>query len=141
MRDRYGAKQDRLVELIEQDEREKHEAGECEGAPVCGECLDAQERGEKMKFRKKPVVIEAELITEDMALDCLINRKPGPFGLHFNGDFNPHTRQLHRAWISIKTFEGDMRAVPGDWIIKGIKGELYPCKPDIFDATYEAVET
>ncbi len=56
--DRYGAKQDRLDELIEQDEREKHQAGDCKGAPECGECLDEQEGGEKMKFRKKPVVCE-----------------------------------------------------------------------------------
>lgn len=39
--------------------------------------------------------------------------------------------------LSIKTLEGEMVAVPGDWIICGVKGELYPCKPDIFDATYE----
>lgn len=37
----------------------------------------------------------------------------------------------------IQTLEGVMRAYPGDWIIRGVKGELYPCKPDIFDATYE----
>lgn len=39
--------------------------------------------------------------------------------------------------VSIKTLEGVMRAEPGDWIIKGVKGELYPCKPDVFAATYE----
>jgi hypothetical protein len=41
--------------------------------------------------------------------------------------------------IRISTFEGEMTAQPGDWIIKGVKGELYPCKPDIFAATYEPV--
>ena len=40
----------------------------------------------------------------------------------------------------IETLEGEMRADPFDWIIKGVKGEFYPCKPDIFAATYEAVE-
>lgn len=40
--------------------------------------------------------------------------------------------------IEIDTLEGTMRAHPGDWIIKGVKGEFYPCKPDIFEATYEA---
>lgn len=41
--------------------------------------------------------------------------------------------------ISIRTLEGDMRAELGDWIIKGVQGEFYPCKPDIFAATHEAV--
>lgn len=39
--------------------------------------------------------------------------------------------------IAIETLEGTMRALPGDWIIRGVKGEFYPCKPEIFDATYE----
>lgn len=39
--------------------------------------------------------------------------------------------------ITIPTLEGDMKAMPGDWIIKGIKGEFYPCKPDIFAASYD----
>ena len=42
--------------------------------------------------------------------------------------------------IEIETLEGTMKADPGDWIITGIKGEQYPCKPDIFEATYERVE-
>jgi hypothetical protein len=41
--------------------------------------------------------------------------------------------------IAIKTLEGVMRGDMGDWIIKGVKGEFYPCKPDIFEATYESV--
>ena len=42
--------------------------------------------------------------------------------------------------LRIRTLEGEMRAEQGDWIIRGVQGEFYPCKPDIFDATYEAVE-
>lgn len=42
--------------------------------------------------------------------------------------------------IRIQTLEGDMLARQGDWVIKGVKGEFYPCKPDIFEATYEPVE-
>lgn len=42
--------------------------------------------------------------------------------------------------LKIGTFEGEMTAELGDWTIKGIKGEFYPCKPDIFEATYEKVE-
>ena len=43
------------------------------------------------------------------------------------------------ADIAIRTLEGEMRAIPGDWIIRGVQGEFYPCKPDIFAATYEPV--
>ncbi|HLE04564.1 MAG TPA: hypothetical protein VI729_08150 [Anaerolineales bacterium] len=42
--------------------------------------------------------------------------------------------------VDIPTLEGTMRCDPGDWIIRGVKGEVYPCKPDIFEATYEEVE-
>jgi hypothetical protein len=42
--------------------------------------------------------------------------------------------------IEIETLEGTMTATPGDWIICGVQGELYPCKPDIFEATYEPVD-
>ena len=44
------------------------------------------------------------------------------------------------SWLEIETLEGTMRADPGDWIVTGIKGEQYPVKPDIFEATYEPVE-
>lgn len=46
----------------------------------------------------------------------------------------------NRGGIGISTLEGEMEIKPGDWIIKGVKGEFYPCKPDIFEATYEEVE-
>jgi len=42
--------------------------------------------------------------------------------------------------MEIETLEGKMKANKGDWIIKGVKGELYPCKPDVFEMTYEKVE-
>jgi hypothetical protein len=45
-----------------------------------------------------------------------------------------------RVFVQIQTLEGTMRADEGDWIIRGVKGELYPCKPDIFEATYEPAE-
>ncbi len=83
-------------------------------------------------FRKKPVVIEAFQVHPD----------------------DGHTRQLPPMWLVdgmvsgavvpvegggllIKTLEGVMEAEVGDWVIQGIKGEMYPCKPDIFAATYE----
>ena len=49
-------------------------------------------------------------------------------------------KHLGDALITIHSLEGDMHAMPGDWIITGIKGEQYPCKPDIFEATYEPVD-
>jgi hypothetical protein len=45
-----------------------------------------------------------------------------------------------RHKFAVETLEGTMRGEPGDYLIKGVKGELYPCKPDIFEATYEPVE-
>jgi hypothetical protein len=82
------------------------------------------------KFRKKPVVIEAFKVgsadAPPWALDAL-NAASMSYSA-INGK------------LTIRTLEGDMRADPGDWIIRGVKGELYPCKPDIFAATYEPVE-
>lgn len=86
-----------------------------------------------MKFRKKPVVVEAVQ---------WLNRKivcpPGPDW--FVEAENRSIIQLYGDSLSIITLEGVMEAKPGDWIIRGIKGEVYPCKPDIFEATYEPVE-
>lgn len=81
------------------------------------------------KFRKKPVVIEA---------------------VHYGPYTMPTVELIEFTWgkditltengLVIHTLEGDMLASPGDWIIKGVHGELYPCKPDIFEQTYEAVD-
>ena len=79
------------------------------------------------KFRKKPVVIEAVQIT-NATFDA-----PHPNPEHIQGlIYDP----VQRA-VFIKTLEGEMRGDLGDWIITGVKGERYPCKPDIFQATYE----
>ena len=82
-----------------------------------------------MKYRKKPVVIEAFQYRageqrSEVAEDVIAGR----------------VRYAEDGTMLIKTLEGVMEAKPGDWIIRGVKGELYPCKPDIFDATYEAAE-
>lgn len=84
------------------------------------------------KYRKKPVVIEAKqwfkfgdhksvswYSSNDMGREC---EKCGKI-------------MADHAWV--KTLEGGHIVCPGDWIITGVKGEVYPCKPDIFDATYE----
>lgn len=86
------------------------------------------------KYRKQPVVIEAWQLdferwneTPDWLLAAIIRggvwmqRGPEPY-------------------LTIRTLEGNHRANPGDWIIQGVMGELYPCKPDIFALTYEAAE-
>lgn len=76
------------------------------------------------KFRKKPVVIEAvqftgnfDEIEEFVGGDCCFNK----------------------GELVVATLEGPLRASNNDWIIKGVKGEFYPCKPDIFEATYEPI--
>ncbi len=89
-------------------------------------------------FRKKPVVVEA--VKWDG--DALIADTPEWFvsalerGAHVGG-FVVNTR----GELMIFTLEGNMIASGGDWIIKGVAGEFYPCKPDIFAATYEAIPT
>ena len=80
-----------------------------------------------MKFRKKPVIIEAyqfcnparEFQEGDMFME---------FPIH--GDEKGY-------YLTIPTLEGDHRASEGDWVITGVQGEQYPCKPDIFEQTYE----
>lgn len=85
------------------------------------------------KFRKKPVVIEAtQLINNEFRSldDISINDcKDWKTGTDENG-----------FYVKIPTLEGEMRANNNDWIIKGVNGEYYPCKPDIFEKTYERVE-
>ena len=80
-----------------------------------------------MKFRKKPVVIEAIQWTGDNV---------GEIGEFLAGVAGVHWANSGRN-VVIPTREGDMAASPNDWIIKGVAGEFYPCKPDIFEATYE----
>lgn len=80
-----------------------------------------------MKFRKKPVVIEAEQYRDDDS-DLPFIDIDGGGPLNFDED-------EHRQYI--QTLEGKLWVSDGDWIIKGVKGEFYPCKPDIFEQTYE----
>jgi hypothetical protein len=95
------------------------------------------------KYRKKPVVIEAMRWSGNDANDwrdaydfCKnaqgVSQLTGP---------HPVDEASNLARVSIVTLGGVMFAEPGDWIIKGIKGEFYPCKSDIFEATYERVAT
>lgn len=88
------------------------------------------------KFRKKPVVIEAVQITTKTIYDNTYRREPMSW-LDDAIDAGKVTIDERDLSASIETLEGVMYADPGDWIICGIQGEIYPCKPDIFAATYE----
>ncbi len=89
------------------------------------------------KFRKKPVVIEAVIWTGKNFDEIS----------HFTGDWHGHKKShedaeeaaIRTGCLYISTLEGDMKAASGDFIIKGVNGKFYPCKPDIFEKTYELV--
>ena len=84
------------------------------------------------RFRKKPVEIEAVRWWPGVDIEGVCEYQAGP-----NHPDQPRGTPLFAV---IDTLKGKMQVSPGDWVIKGIKGELYPCKPDIFEATYETVE-
>ena len=89
------------------------------------------------EYRKKPVVVEAVQFTKEMVL----GKEPLPACVTFAQRWwNPETGEIRTYDYYIKTLEGDMVVRIGDWIIKGVKGECYRCKPDIFEQTYELVE-
>ena len=80
-----------------------------------------------MKYRKKPVVIEAIQWT-------------GKNPLEISAWANKRFSRTRDNYLIIETLEGSHYAKKGDWIIKGVKGEFYPCKPNIFEMTYEKVK-
>jgi len=90
------------------------------------------------KFRKKPVVIEAEQWFPDKKVEGVVQYQPPDAVLGGRG--YGEQRFPQEPYPAVVTLEGPMRVSPGDWIITGVKGEKYPCKPDIFAATYEPVE-
>lgn len=81
------------------------------------------------EYRKKPVVIVAEQYHSGI-----------PMSNEFRSLFSEDVFFDDVGVLCIRTREGTMTANSGDWIIRGIKGEFYPCKPDIFDATYEPAD-
>jgi hypothetical protein len=97
--------------------------------------MSHKRRAEGGRYRKRPVEVEAMQFLGPImdagylvAFDDWMVAHQGKRGARYAG------RQL-----IIRTLEGDMIADPGDWIIQGVQGELYPCKPDIFAETYEPV--
>lgn len=93
------------------------------------------------RYRKKPVVIEAmrfsgpnyQAVLNWMGSKWPEHQHPEIAGCYGNGPGDDFV--ANGMWI--KTLERDMTALVGDWIIRGVKGEFYPCKPDIFEATYD----
>ena len=96
-----------------------------------------------MTYRKKPVEIEAFRLGYDFMPDWFMSEiTKNNIVTMFKNNYEPESpfedcSKLIEA--DIKTLEGTMRANNGDYIIKGVKGEIYPCKPDIFEATYQKV--
>jgi hypothetical protein len=80
-----------------------------------------------MKYRKKPVIIDVIQFDGYNNRECVL----------FIGEDN-YDNKLN--YLNINTLEGNMRVSKGDYIIKGVKGEFYPCKQDIFEMTYDKVE-
>ena len=88
------------------------------------------------QYRKKQVVIEAMKVRE---LLSTVSTREGDWPRWASESFDSGTIRLGHHSVEIETLEGTMVGNAGDWVIRGIKGELYPCKPDIFAATYEAI--
>ena len=94
-----------------------------------------------MKYRKKPVIIEA------IQIPSFFKNDPNEYPKWFVDAVKNEKIIVYRGmmtdetkYVVIKTLEGVMTGNVGDYIIQGVNGELYPCKPDIFDKTYEKVE-
>ncbi|MFJ7665366.1 hypothetical protein ACIQXW_23690 [Lysinibacillus sp. NPDC097162] len=95
-----------------------------------------------MKYRKKPVVVDAIKWDGQNLVEC-IQFMGQDVNLHDRMEsekFDDYRELVHRDGLKIYTLEGVMNANEGDYIIKGVQGEFYPCKPDIFQATYEIVD-
>jgi len=88
------------------------------------------------KFRKKPVVVEARQFTLQIAGSESAWKELADW---CKGSIRGTRLRAEMREIAIQTLEGEMRADVGDWIIKGVDGEFYPCKPEIFEKTYDEV--
>jgi len=85
-----------------------------------------------VKFRKKPILVQAIQFENTAECLCAISK-------FMNREMRVDYQRGEAPVIEINTLEGTMYAKAGDFIIKGVKGEFYPCKPDVFEATYERV--
>lgn len=82
------------------------------------------------KYRKKPIVIEAREFTDSNGAELA----------EWCGGRLADAEGTAKPLLFVKTLEGEMTASPGDWIIRGVIGEFYPVKPEVFDATYEPAD-
>jgi len=96
-----------------------------------------------MKYRKKPVVIEAiEFLNNECSIKSILLFMGQKVELNCDRAheaFSDYCNNIVKDGLVISTLEGNLRASLGDYIIKGVSGEFYPCKPDIFKKTYEKV--
>lgn len=92
------------------------------------------------KYRKKPVMIEADQLAPENAADIVAWINGRGTNLSHDARLFGNAIGTEVRGICIPTEEGTMEANIGDWIIKGVEDEFYPCKPSIFEATYEAVD-
>jgi hypothetical protein len=90
-----------------------------------------------MKYRKKPVVVDAIQWTGNNLREIIDFTGLHPSALKWT--WPQYEQIVAKDGLKIFTLEGPLMASVGDWIIKGVQGEYYPCKPDIFEATYESV--
>ena len=90
-----------------------------------------------MKFRKKPVVIEAFKFYVDAMPDWFMDKVTSNDVILNNCNFKRYS--IDEAYCEIQTLEGIMRGNGGDYIIQGVNDEIYPCKPGIFEKTYDIV--
>lgn len=121
--------------VIDTDQPRPAAVARCGGPGLCSVC--AREAGRDVRpsrayrrFRKRPVEVVAVQWTGDNTAELWDAFSAA--NIYGPTEKNPD-------WLIMTTLEGDMRANIGDWIIKGVQGEIYPCKPDIFEATYERV--
>lgn len=102
------------------------------------------------KFRKKPVIIDAvqltwpnwneicDFVTKEY-FGCGVWVHPTDNSIYDDTPLKQSPVTDQRIGLIIKTLEGDLLAVQNDWIIRGVNGEFYPCKPDIFEKTYDPI--
>lgn len=102
--------------------------------PYCGEKMFTEYT--PVRYQKKPVIIEAMCLTDstaDSVYDWVVQNHPEKQSVMLA------TKGVELQEMIINTLEGPMHASPGDYIIRGVHGEFYPCKPDIFHETYDFI--
>ena len=93
-----------------------------------------------MKYRKKPVVVEAKQYDGTIQSVSRLSTWMDAFGAAYRIVPYASVAPPHAVPFYVVTLEGEMLVGPGDYLIQGVQGEFYPCKPDIFEATYEPAD-